>query len=51
VEKMHSLRLQLNEILAKKGVKRRKLSKKEIRKLNEYKLALEKEESDEILPS
>lgn len=51
VEKMHGLRLQLNEILAKKGVKRRKLSKKEIRKLNEYKLSLEKEESDEILPS
>lgn len=51
VAKMDALRIELNEILAKKGVKRRKLSKKELRKLSEYKQQLAKEECDEILPS
>ncbi|MBR2974316.1 MAG: 1-acyl-sn-glycerol-3-phosphate acyltransferase, partial [Clostridia bacterium] len=51
VQNMDALRLELNEILATKGVKRRKLSKKEQRKLQEYKMQLEKEGNDEILPS
>ncbi len=51
-EKMEELRVKLNEILVKKGVKRRKLSKKEQRKLQEYKLQLQQEiEQDEVLHS
>ena len=51
-KKMDNLRVELNDILAKKRVKRRKLSKKEQRKLEEYKLKLQQEsESDEILSS
>ena len=37
---MDALRIELNHKLENKGVKRRKLSKKELRKLEEYKSQL-----------
>ena len=48
-QKMVDLRQKLGNILFKKGVRRRKLTKKEQQRLHEYKLQLQEEEKNEVL--